>query len=107
LTFGNAGRNYLHNPSRTNFDVALAKNFPVREGRSLQFRIETFNLANHTQFRIYNPSRPGNPGNNVISCYSDTTYSAGSKECKETSSFLHPIDAHRPRTLQLALKFSF
>jgi len=107
LTFGNAGRNYLNNPSRTNFDFALAKNFPLAEGRSLQFRMETFNLFNHTQFRIYDPSHPGNPGNNVISCYGDTNDSAGDPGCVGTSSFLHPVDAHRPRTLQWGVKFMF
>jgi hypothetical protein len=107
LTFGDAGRNFLHNPSRTNFDFALAKNFPLTEGRSLQFRVETFNLFNHTQFRIYDPSHPGNPGNNVISCYGDTNGSAGDPGCVATSSFLHPVDAHRPRTLQWGFKFMF
>ena len=107
FTFGNSGRNYLHNPSRTNFDLALAKSFSVAEGKTLQFRVEAFNVANHTQFRIYNPSRPGNPGNNVISCYGDQTFSAGDPGCLTSTSFLHPIDAHRPRTLQLGVKFMF
>lgn len=107
FTFGNSGRNYLHNPSRTNFDMALAKNFSIAEGKSLQFRMETFNIFNHTQFRIYNPSRPGNPGNNVISCYGDTSFSAGDPGCLTTTSFLHPIDAHRPRTVQLGVKLLF
>ena len=107
FTFGNSGRNYMHNPSRTNFDVALSKSFSLAEGKSLQFRLETFNIANHTQFRIYNPSRPGNPGNNVISCYGDTTFSAGDPGCLTTTSFLHPIDAHRPRTIQLGVKLLF
>jgi len=107
FTFGNAGRNFLRNPSRTNFDMALAKNFPLSEERSLQFRLETFNVFNHTQFRIYDPSRPGNTGNNVVSCYGDTNLSAGDAGCVLTSSFLHPIDAHRPRTIQLGLKFMF
>ena len=107
LTFGNAGRNYLNNPSRTNFDVAFAKNFPMGEGRSFQFRLETFNLFNHTQFRIYDQSNPGNPGNNVISCYAGATNTAGDPGCVASSSFLHPVDAHRPRTMQLGFKFLF
>ncbi len=32
LTFGDAGRNFLNNPSRLNFDMALAKHFKVTEG---------------------------------------------------------------------------
>ena len=107
LTFGNAGRNSLSNPKRTNFDMALAKYFPLSEGRSFQFRIETFNLFNHTQFRIYDPSNPGNTGNNVITCYAGASNSAGDPGCLASSSFLHPVDAHRPRTLQLGFKFQF
>ena len=114
LTYGNTGRNYLNNPSRVNFDMTLTKNWALNERYSFQFRIEAFNIFNHTQFRIYNPSRTGNPGNNVINCYggaavdpSDTSYSAGDASCLQTSSFLHPIDAHRPRTMQLGVKFNF
>src|SRR5262249_4889229 len=55
LTFGNAGRNFLRNPHRTNFDLQISKSFLMSEGRSLQLRLETFNVFNHTQFRIYDP----------------------------------------------------
>jgi Carboxypeptidase regulatory-like domain len=107
LTFGNAGRNSFRNPGRLNFDMALAKNFPLSENRLFQFRIEAFNIFNHTQFRIYDPSNPGNTGNNVITCYGGNTFTAGDPGCVGTSSFLHPVDAHRPRTLQLGFKFVF
>ena len=108
LTYGNAGRNFFRNPSRLNFDVSLAKNVKLkREGQSLEFRIETFNTFNHTQFRIYDPANPGNAGNNVITCYEGTNNSAGAPACLTGNSFLHPVDAHRPRTMQLGAKFFF
>jgi hypothetical protein len=108
LTYGNAGRNFFRNPSRLNFDISLTKNVKLkREGQSLQFRIETFNTFNHTQFRVYDPSNPGNPGNNVITCYEGTNNSAGDPACLTGNSFLHPVDAHRPRTMQLGAKFFF
>lgn len=109
LTYGTAGRNFLRNPGRLNFDMSITKNVSMREGRSLQFRFETFNVFNHTQFRIYDPSNPGNPGNNVVNCYgsSTTNYSAGDPSCTLSSSFLHPVDAHRPRTIQLGVKYMF
>ncbi|HUN62715.1 MAG TPA: hypothetical protein VMU53_12030, partial [Candidatus Sulfotelmatobacter sp.] len=107
LTFGDAGRNYFYNPSRLNFDMQLSKSMPLQEGRSLQFRLEAFNVFNHTQFRVYDASHPGNPGNNVIDCYGDSTGLASDPSCLSTSSFLHPIDAHRPRTLQLGIKYLF
>jgi hypothetical protein len=111
LTFGDAGRNFLNNPGRMNFDVALLKHFKVRESGQIEFRAEVFNLFNHTQFRIYDPDNPGSTGNNIISCYAGPLYSAGFKgsgaDCVTGASFLHPLDAHRPRTMQFGLKLGF
>jgi hypothetical protein len=112
LTFGNCGRNSLNNPSRTNVNLSLLKHFKVFGERDLEFRTEGFNVFNHTQFRIYDPSHPGNTGNNVIGCYggANVHYSAGGGggiDCLTGNSFLHPVDAHDPRILQFGLKFSF
>jgi hypothetical protein len=111
LTFGDAGRNYLNNPGRLNFDVALLKHFKIRESGVLEFRAEAFNVLNHTQFRVYDPDNPGSSGNNVVSCYAGPQYSAGFKgaggDCVTGASFLHPLDAHRPRTIQFGLKLAF
>ena len=111
LTFGDAGRNFLNNPSQLNFDMALAKHFKIKEAGQLDFRVEAFNVFNHTEFRIYDPDNPGGTGNNIISCYAGPAYSAGYKasgiDCLTGASFLHPLDAHRPRTLQFALKLAF
>ncbi len=113
LTFGNAGRNFMRNPSRINFNMALLKHFKAFHERSdIEFRLEAFNIFNHTQFRIYDPSHPGNTGNNVINCYGGESsgYSAaggGGTDCLTGNSFLHPVDAHDPRILQFALKFGF
>jgi hypothetical protein len=117
LTFGTAGRNSLNNPHRWNFDTALARHFQVRESTSLEFRAEAFNVFNHTQFRIYDPVL-GNQANNTANCYgpegSANAYSAGDpgdgngdSGCLVGSSFLHPVDAHRPRTIQFGLKLAF
>lgn len=124
LTFGNAGRNFLNNPHRLNFDMSLFKNFKVTEGSILEFRMEAFNIFNHTQFRLFNPNI-GNAANNTINCYGGgqgTPYTAAGGftilpgtqttqpqfvNCTAGSAFLHPIDAHRPRTIQLGLKYSF
>jgi hypothetical protein len=112
LTFGNAGRNFLNNPSRLNFDMALLKRFKVTESSQIEFRAEAFNIFNHTQFRIYDPDNPGSSGNNIISCYAGPAYSAGFQasggaDCVTGASFLHPLNAHRPRTVQFGLKWSF
>ena len=111
LTFGDAGRNALNNPSRLNFDMALLKHIKVRENSEVELRLETFNTFNHTQFRIYD-SNLGNQSNNTVSCYGgpNSGYSAAGGDgvdCLTGSAFLHPINAHRPRTVQFGLKYSF
>jgi hypothetical protein len=116
LTFGNAGRNVERNPSRLNFDMAMEKHFHVTEKANLEFRTEAFNVFNHTQFRIYDPVL-GNQANNTASCYADSYTGGGpttvdnftaagdaNTDCLSTSKFLHPVDAHRPRTIQFGLK---
>ena len=118
LTFGNAGRNSLNNPHRTNFDMALQKSFPIHvfHESSLLFRAESFNVFNHTQFRIFdpNPTLGQSTANRTASCYANVpgNYSAAgdggaTADCLAGSSFLHPVDAHLPRTIQLGLKLAF
>lgn len=82
LTFGNSGRNRLRNPNRTNFDMALFKHIKPSERTLVEFRTEAFNIFNHTQWSAVD---------NTLG--SDT--------------FLRPTAAHRARTLQFGLKFSF
>lgn len=117
LTFGSASRNPLNNPHRWNFDTALDKHVKLGETRSLEFRAEAFNVFNHTQFRIYDPVL-GNQANNTVNCYgpegSANAYSAGDPGngttdtgCLVGNSFLHPVDARRPRTIQFGLRLAF
>jgi hypothetical protein len=49
-TFGNAARSLIRGPGINNWDIALFKNFPVKERMRFQFRCETYNTFNHTQF---------------------------------------------------------
>ena len=112
LTFGDAGRNFLNNPGRLNFDMSLIKNFKLTEFSQLSFHADVFNVFNHTEFRVYDPDNPGSSGNNIISCYGGPVYSAGFQstggaDCVTGASFLHPLNAHRPRTVQFGLKWAF
>jgi hypothetical protein len=59
-TYGDAGRNTLLGPGRTNFDTSLFKTFPVHEQMFFQFRVEAFNVFNHPQFGYPNQT-VGNP----------------------------------------------
>lgn len=49
-TFGNASRRFFYGPGIDNYDVALHKTTKITEGKSLEFRFETFNTFNHAQF---------------------------------------------------------
>ena len=53
-TFGNAGRNILNGPGQQNINVSLLKHFTLSEAMRLQFRLEAFNLLNHTNFDLPN-----------------------------------------------------
>jgi hypothetical protein len=91
LTYGNAGRNVLNLPARTNFDMGLFKNFAIREGMHFEFRTEAFNVFNHTQWLTINSS---------TSCY------AVAGGCS-ADPFLTATAAHNARILQFAGKFVF
>lgn len=81
--FGNAGVNILRGPHATVLDFSLMRDFAIREGSSVQFRWEVFNLTNTPMF-----SQPS------------ATLSSGSVG---TITSL----AGDPRVMQAALRFSF
>ncbi|HEV2177658.1 MAG TPA: carboxypeptidase regulatory-like domain-containing protein [Terriglobia bacterium] len=82
---GFANRTPLSGPRFVNTDFSAVKNFPLpfREGSSLQFRAEVFNLWNHPQFYV--------PGVDVAS--------AGFGVINST--------VNNPRLIQFALKLTF
>jgi hypothetical protein len=47
---GNAGRNSIQQPGISNWDLGVFKNFRVLDRTNVQFRWETFNTWNQTQF---------------------------------------------------------
>jgi len=49
-SFGTSGRNILRGPGVNNLDLAAFKNFELGKGTRVQFRLESFNAFNHTQF---------------------------------------------------------
>ncbi len=82
-TYGNAGRNILFGPGRTNWDMSLFKNFVIREQTRFEFRAEAFNVFNHPQFGLPNP----NIGNAQAGTITSTV--------------------GNPRQLQMGLRFQF
>ena len=81
--FGNLGRNALYGPSKVNFDVALSRQFQLRERLKMEFRSDFFNILNH-----------GNWSGIGSSVSSGTTFG-------QVTSFTSP------RLIQLAMKFYF
>ncbi|PYQ12219.1 MAG: hypothetical protein DMF80_18945 [Acidobacteria bacterium] len=51
-TRGNLGRNTLIGPGLVSVDASLVKAFELGRGRSLQVRVECFNLPNHPNFAV-------------------------------------------------------
>ncbi len=49
-TFGNAGRNSIEGPGSALFNMALTKNFQIKEGQNLEFRIQASNVFNTPQY---------------------------------------------------------
>jgi Carboxypeptidase regulatory-like domain/TonB-dependent Receptor Plug Domain len=116
LTFGDAGRNILNNPWRTNFDMALLKHFAITESKYFEFRAEAFNVFNHTEFAWLGGDAGSAADNGVgsrtnanqITCYGGSNNSAGDPTCSQASTALfRSSGAHLNRILQLALKFVF
>jgi hypothetical protein len=84
-TPGNAKRRFFYGPGADNYDMAVAKLLSVTESKSLLFRVEAFNVFNHTQF------------NGPTAIDGDIG----------SSTFGNAINAAAPRILQGALKFNF
>ena len=51
-SFGNAGRNILEGPGYRTVNASLLKDTTIREGVTLQFRTEVFNLFNRANFGL-------------------------------------------------------
>lgn len=49
-TFGNAGRNIIRQPGTNNWDLSVAKHFPIQERLRVQLRGELFNVFNHLSY---------------------------------------------------------
>jgi hypothetical protein len=50
LQWGSAARNDVVTPGRNNWNMAMFKAFQIKENARFEFRAETFNTFNHTQF---------------------------------------------------------
>jgi hypothetical protein len=84
-TPGNAKRRFFYGPGLDNYDMALLKNVLLTESKSLQLRLEVFNVFNRVQF--FGPQTV------------DGSISS--------STFGQVVSADPPRLVQLGAKFFF
>jgi hypothetical protein len=86
-TFAHTGANAIEGPGTWQFDAALSRTFQIREGHSVEFRWEAFNVING--FRMMDPVVNFNSGNFGQMVPSSTT------------------PAPDPRIMQFGLKYVF
>ena len=82
---GNAARRFFYGPGIENFDMQLSKTVSFTESKSLDIRVEAFNVFNHAQF--YGPSAVDGEVNDPA--------------------FGKVVGAAAPRLVQVAAKFHF
>ncbi len=92
LGIGNAPKDAIRGPGLNNFDLSLYKNFAwgSNESRKIQFRFETYNAFNHSQF-------------NAI----DTGSRWDAQGRQVNQRFGQAIGSAAARRIQIGLKFSF
>ncbi len=84
-TMGNARRRFFSGPGLENLDATLSKTQQFKDGHSIEFRAEAFNLFNHAQF-----------------------FGAAAVEGNISSTtFGQAVSAMPPRLMQLALRYRF
>ena len=89
-TIGNAARTNIRGPGFNNWDLALFKNFPIREALRCQFRWETYNTWNHSQFNGVDTTARFDPQGNQVN-----------------NRLGELISARPARIMQFALRFYF
>jgi hypothetical protein len=116
--YGPYDRFYARNPGFNNHDLSLFKTFPLGAGgkRSVQLRLEMFNVLNHTQFAGRNAATnvtngAGQTGAAVFGDYTGLRVTNSVRPAGDTRQlgtfFGEPNSARDPRIIQLGLKLYF
>jgi hypothetical protein len=92
---GNLSRNMARLPGVINSDLAFFKNIRLREKLNLQFRWETYNLFNHTNF------------SNIDGGATFTLNPTTGQVTQTNARFGQPIEARSPRVMQGSLRITF
>jgi hypothetical protein len=94
---GDAARNFVRGFGENQVNLAVRREFVVREGLRLQFRAEAFNILNHPNF------------GNINATLNTATF--GQASATLNTSFSNPLaqqyEQGGPRSMQFALKLIF
>jgi len=93
--FGNSGVGIIRGPGQHSIDLAVERQFPILEGKSLVFRAESFNLTNTPQFG--NPNTSLGYGNPLMPAVASPSFGLITGE----------QGGPHPRIVQLAAKLRF
>ena len=92
--FGNVSRDSNRAPGELDFDASVSKDFKIWESLNFQFRVDAFNVINHTNFQ--------SPSGAL------TVTAVGTTPTFSTSSGFGKITGTQPnRTMQLSARFFF
>ncbi|HYR84019.1 MAG TPA: TonB-dependent receptor [Terriglobia bacterium] len=95
--FPGIGRNAFRRPGLSNVDLRVAREFRIRESKSVEFLVEGFNIFNHVNYSTVNTTQYTLQGTNLV----------------PNPLFLRPQAAlsypavGNPRQLQVATRFNF
>jgi len=87
---GNLGKNTMTGPGTNNWNLSLYRRVRITERLQAQFRLETYNTFNHTQWSSINSAAQFN-----------------TKAQQVNTGFLLPDSARPPRFVQLAIRLMF
>ena len=108
--FGNLGRNALHGPKLSQFDLTLQKGIRLGEKGRVDFRAEVYNLFNRTNFASPPTQLNNSLGTGVNQLQPGQAFnaaSAGSAFGVFNSTVEKAVGLGTSRQMQMSLRFSF
>jgi len=96
--FGNVSRDSNREPGEVDFDASVSKDFKIFEALMFQFRVDAFDVINHTNFLAPNVS---------LASVTETTSAPTVASFNGNSSFGKITGTQNPRQLQLSARVFF
>jgi hypothetical protein len=94
-SLGNAPRNFIRGFGERQMNMAVRREFPIRERLHLQFRAEAFNVLNHPNFGLVDSTR------------SSATFGQATSMLNQNTTLASQYQQGGPRSMQFALKVLF